>query len=263
MPSSQRSLLAGIERDVLACRPVALRYFGRPDRLRLRPKADRSPVTAADHALEERLRRAIARRCPGETIIGEEFGASGRDGQTYWTIDPIDGTRAFSRGLPSWGILVGRVERGRPALGVCDFPALGVTLAVAPGVPAYERAKSRTLALRRARPAASLRETVIFHGGADWWAGTPYRRGFARLISRCFLERAYGDCYGYLWMFRGCADAVIDYGVKVWDMAPLAALAAGTGRAVVDARGRPGFHGPSTVTAHPSLARLIVRTLTH
>jgi histidinol-phosphatase len=260
MASNQRALLAWVEREVRRCRPLALRYF-RSASLRITRKPDRSPVTDADHAIEERLRRVFARACPGETLIGEEFGRSGRSGSTYWTIDPIDGTRAFSRGLPSWGIMVGRVERGRATLGICDFPAIGVTIAAASGVKAYERSGGQPTPLPRPRPVRSLSEAVIFHGGAHWWKPTRFARGFNKLIGRCYLERAYGDCYGYLWAFRGGADAVIDYGVKLWDLVPLAALAQATGRVLVDGSGEPNFTGPDTILAGPALARRILNVL--
>ena len=260
MAANQRTLLTWLEREVRACRPVALRYF-RSTSLRIARMPDRSPVTAGDRAIEERLRRAIERHCPGEAIIGEEFGLSGDAGDTFWTIDPIDGTRAFSRGLPSWGMMVGRVEQGRPTLGLCDFPALGVTLAVAPGVAAYERTSSKCRPLPRPRPVRSLKDAVIFHGGAHWWKPTRFAAGFARLIRACYLERAYGDCYGYLWALRGCADAVVDYGVKVWDMVPLAALAKATGRTLTDCTGTPSWTGQGTVFAHPEFSRVICRIL--
>ncbi len=260
MSTSQQSLVSWVEREVRRCRPLALRYF-RATGLRVERKTDRSPVTEADRAIEERLRRALARGCPGERILGEEFGPSGRLGDTYWTVDPIDGTRAFSRGLPSWGMMVGRVERGRAVLGVCDFPVLGVTLAVARGVAAYERSPQGTRRLPRPRAVPSFADAVIFHGGSKWWQRTPYARGFARLMGRCFLERAYGDCYGYLWALRGCADAVLDYGVKVWDLVPLAALAEATGRVLTDFSGRSSFTGPETLMASPGLARRICRVL--
>ena len=262
MVVSQRALLTWIEREVFRCRPVALQYF-RSSSLRVERKADRSPVTAADRAIEERLRRAIERHCPGEPMIGEEFGSSGaRNATTYWTIDPIDGTRAFSRGLPSWGIMVGRVEAGRATLGLCDFPAVGVTLAVALGVRAYERdGRGRASLLPRARPVRSLARSVIFHGGARWWASTRFADGFASLVRECYLERAYGDCYGYLWALRGHADAVIDYGVKLWDMVPLAALAQATGRTLINCAGAESFSGPDTIMAHPAFAQRIATTL--
>ena len=260
MVTSQRALLTRVEREVRACRPLALRYFRSPD-LSVERKPDDSPVTAADRAVEARLRRALERLCPGEAIVGEEYGRSGPDGSSYWTIDPIDGTRAFSCGLPSWGILVSRVEHGQPRLGVCDYPALGLTLSAAHGVGAYDVSHKVRRRLPTPRRVASLGEAVIFHGGLRWWQGTPFASGFQRLIRACYLERAYGDCYGYLWAFWGYADAVIDYGVKVWDMAPLAALAQATGRVLVDFSGRPNFHGPETIMASPSMAQSIVRVL--
>lgn len=258
--SSQADLLSWVERTVRGGRPIALRYF-RSSSLRIERKADRSPVTIADRTIEERLRRQLARAFPSDGILGEEFGGSGAATGTYWTIDPIDGTRAFSRGLPSWGILVGRVEHGRATLGVCDFPALDVTIAVAPGVKAYERSRGRAHPLPRPRIVRSLDETVIFHGGARWWQPTPYAQGFARLIRGCYLERAYGDCVGFLWTLRGCADAVIEYGVKPWDLVPFAALARATGRVLTDFSDQENFSGPEVVMAHPTMARLVSRIL--
>jgi len=261
MASSPRSQLAAVKRAVHACRPLALRYFYAPS-LRVSRKADRSPVTAADRAVETRLRAALRRIAPGEPIIGEEFGGVRGAASTYWTIDPIDGTRAFARGLPTWCIMVGKVERGRPVLGVCDFPALETTIAVAPGVPAYEQMGRQTHRLARApRPPKRVEDVVLLHGGANWWERSPYRTGFRRLIDRVFLERAFGDCYGFLWAFHSQADVVIEYGVKVWDMVPLAALAHATGRAMLDVRGRPSWSGPDTVMAAPSLARRVAAIL--
>ena len=259
MPRSERALLAWLAGEVRRCHPLALRYF-RSSSLRIRRKPDASPVTAADRAVEERLRTALRRTCPGEPIIGEEFGTTGRPTDTFWTIDPIDGTRAFSRGLPTWAIMVGRIERGVPTLGLCDFPALGVTLAVAPGVPAHEGMGSRRTALPRPRR-VPLRDAVVLHGGLRWWPSGRALQGLIRVAHASYLERAYGDCYGYLWALRGYADAVLDYGVKVWDMVPLAALARATGRVMTDFKGRPCWTGPDTVFASPPMARQVVRLL--
>lgn len=255
--SSERALLTAIEREVRACRGLALRYF-RSSRLQVARKADRSPVTAADRAIEARLRQALRRLAPGEAILGEEGGRSGPPGRSYWTIDPIDGTRAFSRGLPSWGIMVGRVDRGIARLGVVDFPAVDATIAVAPGVRAFERASTSSRPLPKAKPAPALHDAVLFHGGLRWWKPTPFARGFAKLVQACYLERAYGDCYGYWWVLRGAADAVLDYGVKPWDLVPFAALAASTGHALTDFSGRPSFSGPDTIMAHPAFVKTIV-----
>jgi len=250
------------EAKLIEAQRIALRYFR--TRLRVERKPDRSPVTVADRRVEEFLRRALQRAFPAEAIVGEEFGRS--PGLTlarssYWTIDPIDGTRAFSRGLPTWSILVGYVEHGRPVMGVCDFPALGVTVGVGSRAPAYEQCGRSRRRLPKVQRPPPLDDAVILHGGIKWWLKTPYRRGMERVVSRCFLERAYGDAYGHLWVLRGRADAVLEYGVKVWDMVPIAALARATGRVMVDCSGRPCFTGPETLVAHPALAKQIVRTL--
>lgn len=253
--------LAWAEARLHVCRGLALRYF-RSKMLRVELKADRSPVTIADRKIEEYLRRELGRAFPDDAIIGEEFGTShvGMD-SAFWTIDPIDGTRGFSRGLFSWGILLGRVERGRAVLAACDFPLSDTFLGVAPGVAAYERRAGRTIRLARAGAPPPLSQTVISHGGSQWWFGTRYERGFARVVRRCYLERAFGDCHAYLWLFRGKVDAVMDYGVKLWDLVPFAALAQATGRVLVDFSGRPSFTGPESILAHPTLAHQIAKIL--
>jgi histidinol-phosphatase len=233
-------------------------------------KADRSPVTIADRTIEEFLRRELARAFPGEVIVGEELGLppgwtqagpSAQPRATYWTVDPIDGTRAFSRGLPTWGTLIGRVEQGKPVLGACRFPALKTFIGVGLRTPPYERQGRRRVLLPRAPRPPALRDAAIFHGGSKWWMPTPYWNGFQRLVKSCFLERAYGDCAGHLWLFRGYVDAVIEYGVKVWDIAPMAAFARATGRVMCDFSGRPSFSGPQMILAHPSFAKQIVQIL--
>jgi histidinol-phosphatase len=261
MSRSDAALLRALQRAMRACHPIALRYFRSP-RLRVDRKPDQSPVTAADRAVEERLRAALRRLCPGEVIVGEEFGGEVPEHGSYWTVDPIDGTRAFSRGLPTWAIMVGRVDRGHPALGACDFPALATRLAVAPGVPAHEHSDGARRRLPTPRRLLRLDDAVLLHGGLRWWpADVALRHRFAALAARCYLERSYGDCYGYLWGLRGQVDIVLDYGVKVWDMVPLAALALRTGRVMTDFRGHPSWTGPETVVAGPELARQVCRIL--
>jgi fructose-1,6-bisphosphatase/inositol monophosphatase family enzyme len=250
--------LAWAEAKARECRRIALRYFGR--RLTIERKADQSPVTIADRAIEEFLRKQLARAFPGEAIVGEEFGAPTDPGRSYWTIDPIDGTRAFSLGLPSWGILLGWIQDGQASVGACDYPAIKTFIGAAPGV-AYERVGTQRRALPKARPATTLRDAAIFHGGLRWWVGHPLEPGLRRLSEACYLERAYGDCYGYLWVFRGHVDAMLEVGVKIWDVAPLAPLARATGRVMLDLSGRPNFVGPDTLVATQSLARQIIETL--
>ena len=81
------------------------------------------------------------------------------------------------------------------------------------------------------------------------------------MIRGCYLERAYGDCAGFLWALRGRADVVVEYGVKPWDLVPFAALAQATGRLLCDFSGQRNFSGPEVIMAHPALARLVCKYL--
>jgi len=256
---SIKERLRWAEKQIDACRPVALRHF-RSSALKVTRKRDGSPVTVADKAIERRLRLAIKKDFPQDGILGEEYGASGTQA-SYWTIDPIDGTRAFTCGFPTWSLLLAYVERGKPLIGICDFPALGTRLVAARGIGAFERTGKRSVRLPRAEASGALRDAVILHGGSRWWQGTRYAKGFARLVKGCFLERAQGDAYGYLWAVWGAADAVIDYGVHPWDMAPLAALAQATGRVLTDCEGRLSFTSPGSIFAHPRFAKTVSRVL--
>ena len=86
-------------------------------------KADASPVTETDRAVEMRLREMIACRYPDHGVIGEEFGDDRRDAEHVWVLDPVDGTTAFIAGLPVFGTLIGLARGGRPVLGIVDQPA--------------------------------------------------------------------------------------------------------------------------------------------
>lgn len=102
---------------------LALDWFRRG--MDIETKADDSPVTVADRAVEDFLRRAIAARFPDHAILGEEYGAEGSATAPTWVIDPIDGTRSFITGWPVWGTLLALMQGGRAQLGVVEMPALG------------------------------------------------------------------------------------------------------------------------------------------
>lgn len=237
------------------CRKMALRYFTGP--MKVEHKSDLSPVTLADRKIEEFLRREITRVFPKDGILGEEFGFTRESAKSYWTIDPIDGTRAFSRGLPSWGILAARVENGCPVVGACDLPVLG-TFIGGTTQSAYERTGKTKISFKKPKPVATLKQAVIFHGGSNFFIRSQYRKAFEKIVSECYLERAYGDCYAYLWVLRGHADMMLDLGVKEWDLAPFAVLAEATGRVLVNFGGKSDFKSLDTIFGEPGLARIIV-----
>ena len=105
-----------------AARPIALASFRRP--IAVEQKADASPVTLADRAIEAELRRMIGERYPTHGIFGEEFSPVAGDEFT-WVLDPIDGTRSFISGSPLFGTLIALLQGSRPVLGIIDVPATG------------------------------------------------------------------------------------------------------------------------------------------
>jgi myo-inositol-1(or 4)-monophosphatase len=141
-----RCLEAGLA-AVLEAGPIALEYFRRPMAVsdkRLGGHYD--PVTEADRRIEALIRERLRRDFPYHRVVGEEHGAEG-EGAACWYIDPIDGTRAFISGMPTWGILLGLVVEGRPQVGIMHQPFTGETWYAAPGVGARLRIGDRETAL--------------------------------------------------------------------------------------------------------------------
>ena len=100
--------------------PIAREYFR--GALDIIDKADESPVTIADKTAELEMRKVIEATFPDHGIFGEEFGIKDTDGPFEWVLDPVDGTRAFISGLPTWGTLIGLRYHGEPVIGVIDQP---------------------------------------------------------------------------------------------------------------------------------------------
>ena len=102
---------------------ISLGRFRASDLL-VETKPDRTPVTEADRAVEEAIRERLGRERPDDGMLGEEFGVTG-GGSRRWIVDPIDGTRNYSRGIPVWATLIALEENGAIVLGVVSAPALG------------------------------------------------------------------------------------------------------------------------------------------
>lgn len=229
-PASARHHATGLERRLSLARRVAreagqrARRLFRSPRLVVERKRDRSPVTAADRAAEDLLRRRIAAVFPDDAILGEEHGLTpGRSGWR-WVLDPIDGTRAFVRGIPTWATLVAVEWRERPVAGVAVFPALGEEIWAARGGGARWSEHGR-----RARPARVSRAERLSRALVETLGGTAYRRAglfslYARLSREVEALRGWSDAYAFLLVATGRAEAAVDFGLKRWDVAPFVVI---------------------------------------
>jgi myo-inositol-1(or 4)-monophosphatase len=204
------------------------------------------PVTQADRAVERVMRDLIEARWPDHGIAGEEFGISRGDGRWSWSLDPIDGTRAFICGLPSWTVLIALMEEGRPVLGIIDAPRLGERFAghgeTGQMVTAGGRTRLRTSGCRSlAQARLATTDPYLF--------GPEERGGFDRVRERARLTRYGLDAYAYGRLAAGSLDLVIESGLAQHDWAALVPVVIAAGGAVSDWRGGDALHEGRIVAA--------------
>jgi len=230
-----------------AARQATLAHFRSPG-LSADNKVDThfDPVTVADRASEEAMRAILARRRPNDGILGEEFGSSTGTSGLTWVLDPIDGTRSYLAGTPTWGVLISVRDASGPIYGLIDQPFIqerfegGFGRAEVTG-PMGRRA----LKVRAPRP---LSEAILFTtfpevGTADEGAA------FDRLKARAKLTRYGLDCYAYALIAAGQIDLVVEAGLQAYDVqAPIAVIEA-AGGVVTDWQGRPAHDGGRILAA--------------
>lgn len=213
-----------------AARGIARGYFRQPIAVEL--KADHSPVTIADRAIETEMRRLIRAEFPTHGIQGEEFAAEAGSEFT-WVLDPIDGTKSFVTGFPLFGSLIALEREARSLLGVIEAPALGERWVGAEGAatlfdgaPVYT---SRCATIEQARVYCTSADT--FHGD--------YLRRYDTYTRRALMRRYGGDCYIYGLLASGHCDLVIESALKPHDFQALVPVIEGAGGTISDWDGKP------------------------
>lgn len=233
---------------VLAAGPIALEYFRKPIVIDDKRKGGRyDPVTEADRGIEAFVRERLRAACPGHGIIGEEHGSEGQ-GTTYWVIDPIDGTRAFISGMPTWGILLGLVHEGRPVVGVMHQPFTGESWYAARGSGARYRLKASETGMRT-RTDATLADAVLYSTHPSMFLDTSVRNRYDALAARCRLQRWGGDCYAFALVAQGGIDLMVDANLAPYDILPLVPIIEEAGGVVTDLEGRTPISGGTVIAA--------------
>lgn len=225
-------------------------------------KGDGSPVTIADRAAERAAREWLARRFPGDGILGEEFGGeepgAAHGGATRrWILDPIDGTKSFVRGVPLWGTLVAVAEGETVLAGAACFPAVGELVVAAPGEGCWwNDARCRVSDVSRLEEATVLTTDERFRGQPE------RREGWRRLAGRTLVSRSWGDAYGYLLVATGRAEVMVDPRMSAWDSAALQPIITEAGGVFTDWDGAPSAFGGSAVATNAGVAREARQLLT-
>jgi len=176
--------------------------------LRVETKPDLTPVTDADRTVERALRERIAAERPGDTVLGEEEGDEG--GEVRWILDPIDGTKNFSRGLPVWATLIALERDGTVVCGVVSAPALGHRWWAARGEGAWRDGERIAVS-----GVASLGDAAV---------SCSYGRDLALFEPRVWHARGVGDFWQHVLVAEGAFDAAIDARLAIWDYASIGVI---------------------------------------
>ncbi len=247
MQNAPNSDLEIAEEMADAARAVILPFF-RQSNLEAENKLDAGfdPVTIADREAEKAMRAVLAERRPDDGILGEEFGSStGTSGRT-WVLDPIDGTRGFISGTPTWGVLIALGNESGPFLGVIDQPYIGERFVGADGQAHMTGPTGTTrIATRRTR---SLSDAVIFTTFPE--VGTPQEgEAFHAVAQNAKLTRYGMDCYAYALLAAGQIDLVVEAGLNAYDIQAPIALIQAAGGIVTDWQGNPAHDGGRALAA--------------
>lgn len=230
-----------------AARGVTLQYF-RSSALKADNKLSEGfdPVTQADREAEKAMRAVLAERRPEDAILGEEFGAkSGTSGLT-WVLDPIDGTRGFMSGTPTWGVLIAVSDATGPIYGLIDQPYIGERFIGGFNTATYTGPHGAgPLAVRKTQ---SLAEATLFTTFPE--VGTAAEgKGFHSVAKEVRLVRYGMDCYAYALLALGQIDLVIEASLQSYDIqAPIAVVQA-AGGIVTDWSGQPAHEGGRALAA--------------
>jgi histidinol phosphatase-like enzyme (inositol monophosphatase family) len=204
------------------------------------------PVTAADRLSEERMREILARRRPMDGVLGEEFGPTEGSSGLTWVLDPIDGTRGYLSGTPTWGVLISVRDVEGPLFGIIDQPYIGERFEGGLGRALVRGPMGLTeLGARQGRP---LAQSILFTTFPE--VGTEAEgAAFRRVAKGAKLVRYGMDCYAYALIAAGQIDLVIEAGLQAYDVqAPIAVIEA-AGGVVTDWQGRPAFDGGQILAA--------------
>ncbi len=204
------------------------------------------PVTVADRAAERAMRDILAARRPADAILGEEYGPQAGSSGLTWVLDPIDGTRAYLSGLPTWGVLIALTDAEGPVFGLIDQPYVGERFAG--GFGRCEMTGPLGLRALRARAARPLAEAIILSTFPE--VGTPAEgAAFHRLSRQVRLTRYGTDCYGYAMIAAGQVDLVVEAGLQAYDVAAPIAVIEAAGGIVTNWQGGPAQDGGQVLAA--------------
>lgn len=210
--------------------------------LHVTAKPDLTPVSDADTAVEEAIRRTLGRARPRDAVHGEEFEDTGW-GPRRWVIDPIDGTKNFVRGVPVWATLISLMINDEVAVGVVSAPALGRRWWASLGSGAYAGKSLMSATPCHVSDVASIEDASLSFSEIGEWVDAGQGQEFVDLMRSVWRSRAYGDFWSYMLLAEGAVDIACEPTLDLHDMAAVSIVVSEAGGQFTDLYGRPGPQG--------------------
>lgn len=219
VPPADPAMLDNAVEILRAAGTFTLQWFDNPA-LDVTTKSDGTPVTEADRGAEHIVRERLAALHPEDSVLGEELDDQIGTSSRTWIVDPIDGTKAFTRGVPLYSNLLAVVDEHGPLIGVINLPALRTTVYAGRGLGCFRDGR-RVQVSERSEPSTCVLSTSGFGTWSDAQLLGATRAGFEL--------RTWGDGYGYAMVACGALDAMVDPQVSLWDIAPMPVIFAEAG----------------------------------
>lgn len=222
---------------------LTLRWFRTVD-LAVTRKSDGTPVTAADRAAESFVRAELERLRPEDGVVGEEEAERPGTSGVRWYVDPLDGTKAFTHGVPLYSTLLAAYDEHGPAVGVIHLPALRETIYAGRGRGCFCNGRPA-----RVSETSEVKGAYLTTSGFDYWPDA----ALAAVKASGLVMRTWGDAYGYALVATGRADVMVDPTAAIWDLAPMAVIIPEAGGRFTDLSGESRADGGSGVASNGPL----------
>lgn len=224
-----------------------LPYFRRNTEINVKAGPVWDPVTEGDRAGERVIRKMIEERYPDHGIHGEEYGIKDGSSGFTWILDPVDGTRSFVCGMPTWATLIGLNFEGRPVVGLMNQPFVGDMFYGSPeGAWLDHRGENHPI---RTRTGIGLSSAAIGSTAPELYRSERDRLAFERLRRKAQLVRYGGDAYFFAVMAAGHIDIAMDANLQAYDIAPLLPIVTGAGGVYAEWTGGDAAKGGNVITA--------------
>lgn len=227
-------------------------------------KPDNTPVTDADKAAEEALRALIKNHRPDDGIVGEEFGNDAGGAERYWVIDPIDGTKNFLRGVPTWATLIGLIEKQSDdsevvVVGVVSAPALFRRWHASEGNGAFVSVNKAAPERIHVSQVSEIKDASISYSDFIGWGER--LAPFQSLLADAWRTRGIGDFWSHMLVAEGAVDVAVEPSLALWDMAALDIIVREAGGRFTNVAGSDGSLGGSGLSTNSAIHQKIVGAL--